>query len=197
MTLLFAHVQVGAMLSSHLNRTLPHDLAQFCNVVVLLNGCSQVPVVLRLCLRLSAESSLSVRHKKQKKQEENAVSSRQRRRKRFQLLPPWRWLTGFLRFEHLTHGRASCSEWRTCVRAGLFHRSVISLRFSGRSSSWSAWLASSRLWQNGSSHTGFALRKQMNTICQQVNSLENNKIKSLFFFNFIDNCYTFTSELFL
>lgn len=52
------------MLSSHLDRTLPHDLAQFCNVVVLLNGCSQVPVVLRLCLRLPAESSLLVRQKK-------------------------------------------------------------------------------------------------------------------------------------
>lgn len=63
-TLLFAYIQVGAMLSSHLNRTLPHDLAQFCNVVVLLNGCSQVPVVLRLCLRLPAESSLLVRQKK-------------------------------------------------------------------------------------------------------------------------------------
>lgn len=48
----------------------------------------------------------------------------------------------------------------TCVRAGLFHRSVISLRFSGRSSSWSAWAASSKLRQNGSSHTGFALNSQ-------------------------------------
>lgn len=48
----------------------------------------------------------------------------------------------------------------TWVRAGLFHRSVISLRFSGRSSSWSAWVASSRLRQNGSSHTGLALQRQ-------------------------------------
>ena len=48
----------------------------------------------------------------------------------------------------------------TWVRAGLFHRSVISLRFSGRSSSCSAWLASSRLRQNGSIHTGLALQRQ-------------------------------------
>lgn len=45
----------------------------------------------------------------------------------------------------------------TWVLAGLFHRSVISLRFSGRSSSRSACAASSMVRQKGSSHTGLAL----------------------------------------
>lgn len=48
--------------------------------------------------------------------------------------------------------------WLTWVRVGLFHRSAISLRFSGRSSSCSAWVASSRFRQKGSSHTGLALQ---------------------------------------
>ena len=43
---------------SHLDRPLPHDLAQFRDVVVLLNGCSQVAVVLWLRLRLSTECTL-------------------------------------------------------------------------------------------------------------------------------------------
>lgn len=47
-----------------------------------------------------------------------------------------------------------CLTW---VRAGLFQRSVISLRFSGRSSSCSACAASSMFLQKGSSHTGLAL----------------------------------------
>lgn len=48
--------------------------------------------------------------------------------------------------------------WLTWVRVGLFHRSAISLRFSGRSSSCSACAASSRFRQKGSSHTGLALQ---------------------------------------
>lgn len=43
---------------SHLDRPLPHDLAQFSNVVVLLNGCSQVTIVLGLRLRLSTKRAL-------------------------------------------------------------------------------------------------------------------------------------------
>lgn len=50
--------------------------------------------------------------------------------------------------------RGPCLTW---VRAGLFQRSVISLRFSGRSSSCSACAASSMFLQKGSSHTGLAL----------------------------------------
>ena len=50
--------------------------------------------------------------------------------------------------------RRLCLTW---VRAGLFQRSVISLRFSGRSSSCSACAASSMFLQKGSSHTGLAL----------------------------------------
>lgn len=46
----------------------------------------------------------------------------------------------------------------TWVRVGLFHRSAISLKFSGRSSSCSACAASSRFRQKGSSHTGLALQ---------------------------------------
>lgn len=48
----------------------------------------------------------------------------------------------------------------TWVRVGLFHRSATSLRFSGRSSSCSAWAASSRFRQKGSSHTGLALQME-------------------------------------
>lgn len=57
------------------------------------------------------------------------------------------------------------SRWWPCltwVRAGLFHRSVISLRFSGRSSSCSACAASSMFLQKGSSHTGLALPEGRN-----------------------------------
>lgn len=58
------------------------------------------------------------------------------------------------------------SRWGPCltwVRAGLFQRSVISLRFSGRSSSCSACAASSMFLQKGSSHTGLALPGKRNS----------------------------------
>lgn len=47
------------MLNTHLDGSLPHDLPQLGNVVVLLDGCPQVAVILRLgCGRLSPEGPL-------------------------------------------------------------------------------------------------------------------------------------------
>lgn len=48
----------GHMCVPYLNGPLPHDLAQLGDVVILLDGCSQVTVILRLVLRLAAKCSL-------------------------------------------------------------------------------------------------------------------------------------------
>lgn len=42
----------------HLNGPLPHDLAQLADIVVLLDGCPQVAVILRLGLGVAAKRSL-------------------------------------------------------------------------------------------------------------------------------------------
>lgn len=74
------------------------------------------------------------------------------------------------------------SQWGPCltwVRAGLFQRSVISLRFSGRSSSCSACAASSMFLQKGSSHTGLALpRGEKQPLVQAKSGITPNPIQS-------------------
>lgn len=120
-------------LSTHLEGSLPHDLPQLGDVVVLLDGSPQVAIILGLGGGgLPPEGAL---------REERAAQELRRGQPGMGTRCPG-------------VPAGPCLTW---VRAGLFQRSVISLRFSGRSSSCSACAASSMFLQKGSSHTGLAL----------------------------------------
>lgn len=148
---------------THLDGAFPNDLAQLGNVVVLLDGCPQVPVIIRLdCCWFTPKSSLG------RGDISRAGGRHHTHMHTYRVgdhLPensaPWPVVVKIYPTSIpsllIVHPCPRLWPWLTWVRVGLFHRSAISLRFSGRSSSCSAWAASSMFRQKGSSHTGLAL----------------------------------------